>query len=114
MGEVGLSARVAEAIHRARRRKGLSQARLSAQLGVGEDTIGDWERGSIPESWLNFIALAEALEVSLDSLARGEESFYRRAVEEARHEVAQEWQRELTELRREIDERLPPKAGPAQ
>lgn len=84
----GLPARVAAAIYGARRRKGLSQARLANEVGVGEDTIGDWERGAIPESWLNLLTLARLLmsgdsEFSLDRLALGDQSFFERVVTRA-------------------------------
>ncbi len=82
MGDEGLSARLAAAIHEARRYKGVSQAKLASQLGVSEDTVGDWERGRVPETWINLLNLArlllpnpsqpQVIKLSLDRLAMGD------------------------------------------
>lgn len=68
----GLGKRVASL----RKRRGLSQKALADKLQVNEDTVWKWENEvGGPPRLENFIALAEALDVSIDQLLRGEQAY---------------------------------------
>ena len=59
---------VGEAIRKARKKRGYTMPRLAKKLGIQVQTIYQWEAGiSEPRCWL-LIALADALNVSLDEL----------------------------------------------
>lgn len=61
-------------IEEARRKKRLSQGGLGAAIGMQQSRISRWERGDGEPSIGQLIAIADACGVSLDYLARGEES----------------------------------------
>ena len=50
-----------------REAKGWSQGELASRVGVSQDAIALWERGRREPSMGNFVAIARALEVSLDA-----------------------------------------------
>ena len=59
-------------IREARLRKKITQDQLSEKIGVSLYYIGEIERGAKSPSLRTFIAIAEALDVSTDSLLRDE------------------------------------------
>ena len=62
--------RLAERVAAARRRAGLTQAELAEASGVTDETISRIERGRYEPAVSTLFRLAEALDVSLDQLAR--------------------------------------------
>lgn len=54
-----------------RSRQGISQRDLAASLGICRSRLGKWECGSHAPSLSALVAIAEALEVTLDELVRG-------------------------------------------
>jgi len=54
-----------------RKRRGWSQARLAARLGVPRESLGKWERGLNAPSLKYLSALSEVLEVPLGELGLG-------------------------------------------
>ena len=59
---------VGQAIRKARTERGYSMPRLAKKMGIQVQTIYQWEAGiSEPRCWL-LIALADALDISLDEL----------------------------------------------
>lgn len=51
-----------------RKKKGLTQEALAAQLGVSTSAVGNWEAGIRRPRYETLRRLAEVLEVSLDDL----------------------------------------------
>lgn len=49
-----------------REKQKLSQKQLAEKAGIGQQTISNWENGIREPLWSNLLALAQALEVSLD------------------------------------------------
>lgn len=73
-----------------RQRAGLSQAQLAERAGVANETISRLERGSFEPSLSTLIAVADVLEVDLDSLVgRATESEAPRAAKGRRSARAQ-------------------------
>ena len=62
--------RLARRLAAARRRAGLTQAELAEASGVTDETISRIERGRYEPAVSTFFRLADALDVSLDQLAR--------------------------------------------
>jgi transcriptional regulator with XRE-family HTH domain len=62
--------RLAKRVAAARRRAGLTQAELAEASGVTDETISRIERGRYEPAVSTLFRLAEALDVSLDQLAR--------------------------------------------
>ncbi|HVR99868.1 MAG TPA: helix-turn-helix transcriptional regulator [Thermoanaerobaculia bacterium] len=58
-------------ITEARSRQGISQRDLAASLGLCRSRLGKWECGSHTPPLGALVAIAEALDVSLDELVRG-------------------------------------------
>lgn len=56
-----------------RQRAGLSQADVAALIGVRTATVSEWETGRKSPGSAAFIALADALDVSLDRLVHAPE-----------------------------------------
>lgn len=54
-----------------RSRQGISQRDLAASLGISRSRLGKWECGSHAPPLCALVAIAEALEVTLDELVRG-------------------------------------------
>lgn len=54
-----------------RSRQGISQRDLAASLGICRSRLGKWECGSHAPPLCALVAIAEALEVTLDELVRG-------------------------------------------
>lgn len=102
--EANLRTRLGDNIAIARRRKGLSQPELATAANTSKGQISDWEAGRNQPRLEALIAIAKALDVTIDSLIHGEEAFAeqlaRRAVEHAEKKFAEELQR----LDRRIDE----------
>ncbi len=61
-----------ERISKERKRKDLTQEKLAEMLGVSPQAVSSWERDEYLPDTKNLIALADALDVSLDSLLREE------------------------------------------
>lgn len=67
-----MNMKLSDRIRHARSRLGLSQAELAARLRVHRSAVGHWERGAASTpSCTRLLALAEALEVGVEWLARG-------------------------------------------
>lgn len=60
-----------ERLHRYREDRGLSQRQLAALVGVDPVQIGRYEKGSTLPAADTVAALAEGLQISLDTLLRG-------------------------------------------
>lgn len=54
-----------------REQRGMTQAELTARIGLCTQTVGHWESGRYMPSLVAAKRLAVALEVSLDELTRG-------------------------------------------
>jgi len=72
-GNTGATSRLARRLAAARRRAGLTQAELAEASGVTDETISRIERGRYEPAVSTFFRLADALDVSLDQLARDSE-----------------------------------------
>ena len=59
-----------ERITKARKHQGLTQEKLAEQLGISPQAVSSWERDEYLPDTKNLIALADALDVTLDSLLR--------------------------------------------
>ncbi|MBI5482172.1 MAG: helix-turn-helix transcriptional regulator [Deltaproteobacteria bacterium] len=57
-------------VRQARERAGLTQAALAERAGVTDETIGRLERGAFEPALSTLVAVADALDVDLDSLVR--------------------------------------------
>lgn len=68
--KTGAVDRLAKRVAAARRRAGLTQAELAEASGVTDETISRIERGRYEPAVSTLFRLAEALDVSLDQLAR--------------------------------------------
>lgn len=68
-GGMTASRQLARIVQLARRHRGWSQADLAEAAGVSDETISRIERGAVDPSLVTAAALAEALELSLDTLA---------------------------------------------
>ena len=62
-----------EHLTRIREEKGLTQKELGRLVGVAEATISNYENGKRDPKLDKLVALADALNVSLDELVRGKE-----------------------------------------
>src|ERR1043165_8084006 len=60
--------RIAERVRQARSRRRLTQAQLAEATGITDETIGRIERAACEPSLSSLVAIAGALEVSLDAL----------------------------------------------
>jgi transcriptional regulator with XRE-family HTH domain len=60
--------RIAERVRQARSRRRLTQAQLAEATGITDETIGRIERAACEPSLSSLVAIATALEVSLDAL----------------------------------------------
>lgn len=69
------SKRVAAFIARKRREQGLTQAQVAEKLGVSYQAVSKWERGTIPNVEI-VVELAKLLQVSVDTLLAGGESWF--------------------------------------
>lgn len=69
------SKRVAAFIARKRREQGLTQAQVAEKLGVSYQAVSKWERGTIPNVEI-VVELAKLLQVSVDTLLVGGESWF--------------------------------------
>ena len=69
-GKPDRPSRLARRLAAARRRAGLTQAELAEASGVTDETISRIERGRYEPAVSTFFRLADALDVSLDQLAR--------------------------------------------
>jgi transcriptional regulator with XRE-family HTH domain len=72
-GKADATSRLARRLAAARRRAGLTQAELAEASGVTDETISRIERGRYEPAVSTFFRLADALDVSLDQLARDSE-----------------------------------------
>ena len=59
-------------IAKLRKKKGLTQQQLADKLNLSNKTISKWESGSGSPDISNLLVLAEALDVSVDELLKGE------------------------------------------
>ena len=59
-----------ERIAKARKNKDLTQEKLAEQLGISPQAVSSWERDEYLPDTKNLIALADVLDVTLDSLLR--------------------------------------------
>ena len=59
-------------IAKLRKKKGLTQQQLADKLNFSNKTISKWESGSGSPDISNLLVLAEALDVSVDELLKGE------------------------------------------
>ena len=59
-----------ERIAKARKRRGLTQERMAELLGVSPQAVSSWERDEYLPDTKNLVALADLLDVTLDSLLR--------------------------------------------
>lgn len=59
-----------ERITKARKNKSLTQEKLAERLGISPQAVSSWERDEYLPDTKNLIALADALDVTLDSLLR--------------------------------------------
>lgn len=59
---------LAENIASTRRAAGLTQEDLAAKIGVSRQTVSDWERGDAVPDLFNAAKIAQALDVTVDSL----------------------------------------------
>lgn len=57
-----------EVLTRTRKARGLSQEELAARLGVSRQAVSKWETGDAQPDLARLVALADALEISLDVL----------------------------------------------
>jgi len=57
-----------QAIKKARKRKGFTQAKVAAKLGVAQTTISFWETDRFYPSLMLAICLADVLGITLDEL----------------------------------------------
>lgn len=57
-----------EVLTRTRRARGLSQEELASRLGVSRQAVSKWETGDAQPDLARLVALADALEISLDAL----------------------------------------------
>jgi transcriptional regulator with XRE-family HTH domain len=87
----------------ARRRKGLSQAELGKAVGTTKGQISDWESGRNQPRLDAMVALARALETSIDMLVMGEQAFVDQVVKLAEAKFAERF----AELERRIDQSDP-------
>jgi transcriptional regulator with XRE-family HTH domain len=69
-GKTALPSRLARGVAAARRRAGLTQAELAEASGVTDETISRIERGRYEPAVSTLIQLADALDTSIDQLAR--------------------------------------------
>jgi transcriptional regulator with XRE-family HTH domain len=60
--------KVSEALARARKRKGLSQAELAKKLGVSAGTVGSWEAGDHGPSKNRIAEVAKVLDMDITEL----------------------------------------------
>ena len=58
-----------EVLVRTRKARGLSQEELAERLGVSRQAVSKWETGDAQPDLTRLVALADALEISLDELA---------------------------------------------
>lgn len=87
----------------ARRRKGLSQPELAKAAGTTKGQISDWENARNRPRLEILVAIAGALDVTVDQLIHGDEAFAvqlaRQAAEIAKKEMADQ----IRELERRVD-----------
>ena len=57
-----------EALYQFRRERGLNQEQLAEKIGVSRQAVSKWETGEASPDLPNLLALADALDVSLDTL----------------------------------------------
>lgn len=55
-------------LFRLRKERGMSQEELASRLGVSRQAVSKWETGEAQPDYAKLIALADALEISLDAL----------------------------------------------
>lgn len=72
--EKGLAQALGRRLGRVRERRGLTQERLGALVGVRRTMVGRWERGEAKPGHLRLVRLAAALGVTTDLLLTGEHS----------------------------------------
>ena len=72
--------RIPEVILRERRKKGLTQEELAAQLGVSSQSISNWERGGYPDITL-LPRIANFFGITVDELIGNDEANRREDIE---------------------------------
>ena len=73
--------RIPEVILRERRKKGLTQEELAAQLGVSPQSISNWERGGYPDIIL-LPRIANFFGISVDELIGNDEANRKEDIED--------------------------------
>lgn len=58
-------------LYELREERGITQAELSAKVGLSHAAVGHWESGRFIPSLVAAKRLADALEISLDELTKG-------------------------------------------
>ena len=65
-----MNVEIAQRLAELRRRKGLSQEGLAAELGLSRQAVSKWERAESAPDMGNLMALADLYDVTIDELLR--------------------------------------------